>query len=703
MATEVTYSEVQCVIEITPTLKTQRITRFILGCSSHRISLLNYRQVVFDARKSYFQTNPVGSEKWAITGKRVAQIIKHEQTKQYLPYFISPDKELFVKLTLNPNETITFYIDTSPSSPQPQDENVVTLFDDFKSGLVDGSKWSAHANNISFTPTTIICSGGNTNLTTTNLGTLEEYVVRYRAKQYSDSSRWGCSYYDEIIDTNNSHTNFYNGSNSTWTNFFSTGASSSLTNLPVYDWHVVEIEYSKSQKVGRFYFNGELKLEKQVPEDKGVASYFKFYSCRRMEYDYILIYKKNPSTITITTKKISTSKYYVKVTNNSSSTISQEIKIDNFTPPSTSLSIYIPSTTYTYLDYFTHNNSRFAYTEKGLPGQNDRYAIFIPNIGVIVSSPKVILPFMYSDDKVVYVGNQLLTQRPALYTTTSPTERKAELKILNNVHYVSSTITIQPLHYHTHRKCYIEQNYNYTKRFGQFTLQFQSETTCYVHSYNMSLITTPIIISSISNIYGEVVGFTHTYNPLSERLALLQRNPDTLRYAIYLYTTSSTRYSTYQTSQLKLLHDTTLIQCHPYYSDRVGVVRGFQWCDERNSYYKVGDVRYVLKPAYSTSPKLSLISKNQLEKVFKFYTETNSEIFVVNGHALAKEYYNIYLQGISGLTTHNSILISAVEAINGVAITDGIERKRKILAIGKFIANACIRYKSDRYAITKAK
>jgi hypothetical protein len=699
VATQVTYNEIQCYVAVHNSLSSNRFIYAPIQISSDRYVYLSYRKLISVYRQVYFQTNPLNSDRSVITSG-IPQVIVLQEIgeEQQIPYFISPDNELFIKLELQPYESKIIEISTTGN--QPQDTSVPTLFDDFTSGEVDSTKWSATADNISFTDTTIVCSYGDTNLTTTDLGTLDNYVIKYRGIQYDDSSRWSCGYHDEEINTENSATTFYEGSDSTWTNFMSTGTSSALANLPVTSWHTVEIEYDKETQTGKFYFNGELKLTRNVSLDTATTTYVKFYSCRRMEYDWILIYRRNPSSVSFDIEQISDTTYRVTIKNNSSETINQELKVEGFAPSSDSLSVYIPAAIVVYKDYFTYDNNRFAYTEKALPGQNDRWITFIPNAGIIVSTTQVILPFIVSSDRNIFIGNTPITQRYVSFPISESTERGVFVNRTNCVN-LSSPITELPIGKSTERSIYFETLDKISSRYATFVFGTESDRTLIAQFYQYRELNSPKVYQPLSGFFSDRTIVTKSQATYTDRYALAQLNPDSIRYIKLCVGINDERAATYLTNQLKLLHDVLIEQCHPYYSERYAVTKGYINSSERFAYGKVGDWYSVIR-TYSQNPKINLISTQQSTNIFRI-TSTNIDSITINGEqslsGLSKLQRTIDVTDITGISDSPNINISAISS-TGQPISDSIEKKQKTLTIGKFIANVGIRHSVLRYAFT---
>jgi len=692
MSKEVTYNEIGIYVEISGTITTKRLGHLIYNVPSLRIVNLNYKKPYYDKRHAYFQTNPIVNERRAVTGESVYNVIEIREQKGFIPYFRTPTGEFFVKVDLEPNEKLTVYIDTS--EPNPPDDTVPTIFDDFTSGTIDSSKWAETADNIEFGNSSIICSGGDTNLTTTQFEALDEYVVKYRAIQYDSDSRWGCLYRDERVDNDNSITNFYEGSNPQWTNFFSTGSADGLANLRVDLWHDVEIHYSKSENVGRFYFNGELKVERYVPPDKGIATYFKFYSCRKIEYDYILIYRKNPKDVEIQVQKLSNDKYQVVIWNRGDNHISQEIKVDGIDIQASELAVYVQSVRYIYLDYKTEQSSTIGFTPAGLPGSNERFAFLVPNAQTIISTTQIILPVTYWDGRYALIGSSITSQRFAIITIQEQTSRNAFIQTYKEAK-LSSPITLLTIKAVDDKWCYVEILDKYSQRSGYYIASDNSSRYAIYQIYQQGILTSPLVNMSISGVITERYVHCHSISPVSERLCYLQRNPDSIRFATFNYGIGVERLATYYTDKYVLLHDTKLCQCIPYKTERFGFTQGYQYYTELNAICKQGD-RYIVKKP-TLSGKFQVISYKQDKTQFKLYSDNKVEVYS-DAIGLSQYSDNPVLYELAGTSDKPNIVIRAVETIGGSALSDKVEKKEKVLCYGKFIASVFIQESSDRFA-----
>ena len=353
---------------------------------------------------------------------------------------------------------------------------------------------------------------------------------------------------------------------------------------------------------------------------------------------------------------------------------------------------------YVYLDYFTYSNNRIGYTEKGLPGSNIRYATFIPNASKVISSTQVILPFRYSSDRTALIGYTNSTQRHAQFILQEKSERNIFVQKFRELK-LKSIRTIESILKHSDRRIYVETLNRISNRIVNLTIGTSDYRYAFAQNYSKATLNTTQIIETLTGFNSEITAFLLTSPTFSERYAYIQRLPDSTRYATFTLGLSSDRTGTYLTNQLKLLHDTYIVQCHPYYSERFGVTKGYQHFTERISLYGTGEY-YKVRKVYAKSPDILPISKYQDKATFGFVSTPSIDNIHSDSGAIAKVTENKDILKVVGLSQSDKSHVSTVDSFSGSAISDSVERKIKILTYGKFIANIGVKYTDKRYTYT---
>lgn len=268
------------------------IRKIIIDNSSNPNNFLNYqiRIILNNSNFNFSHTKSDGSDIRFLDSKK----------KSLLNYWIekwdytNQQAIIWVKIPFIPAfDSINIYLvyGNQDLNSDSNGDNVFEFFDDFNSPILDTRKWQAWASNISISNSIITTWGGNQNLFAKNItnggiiNSMQTYRIRFKAIGYGDYKRWGCGYYDQIIELP-ARTAYYEGSSTSWTSFLDVQYVA-LNNLPVYNWHIVEITYDGS--IGKFYFNDNLKVQVNVT-GKTLTQLF-LNSCRRNAYDWVFIAK----------------------------------------------------------------------------------------------------------------------------------------------------------------------------------------------------------------------------------------------------------------------------------------------------------------------------------------------------------------------------------------------------------------------------